>query len=403
MDAETPRTMIFGPTPPGVGSVGELYLAEVVRQFERGRVCCYSAWSKNYAVGIPAPDLDDVATRKRELPNETRYAAQLGRSRFRSNGNHKRQWAALDPLVDDAIAFGRQHKVEVVLSCLASPSTIRMTERVAQGLNARLACLVWDPPESTMKLLNFDQPNTSAVMKDFESCLRSADSIAVASTGMAADVLLRFGKPSVVLTRPIADRMPYREVSDPSHFTIGFCGSTYSTDAFGAFLDALHELEWRVGDKPIAFKILGNAFSLPLNFTGHQANMQFFGHRSLNETVLTLADCDLVYLPYWFDEQFSLSVRNCFPDKLVTYIAAGAPILFHGPRDSSVTRFMERFPVGVCCHTLNKTEVAQTLKAISGNPDTRKHAYAAGTKAQSEELNIGVFRNRLQALLSGSC
>lgn len=388
--------MLFGPTPPGTGSVGEIFLAEMIRQVDIDQICCYAAWSRNYAVRVEAEDMRELRIKYRELPEERLLKKNS------SSQAHARHWAELDSIVEDAIAFGKENRVEVLMACMVSPSVVRMTQRIADGLNARLACLIWDPPESTMQLMGFDTAMYEAVIADYRGCIRRADKLAVASYGMASDILLKFGKKANVLVRGATGRLPLRQTKDPSRFTIGFCGSIYSTDAFVAFLEALHDHKWLVNGKPVTFKILSNSFVVPVNAAGHHADLRFLGHRSLQETQSIMSECDALYLPYWFEQSYEQSVRNCFPDKMVTYLCAGGPVFFHGPEDSSVTRFMERFDVGVRCHSLESKTIMRALESIAADDTQRAKFYAAGTAAIEEELNMDVFRSRVRDFFCAS-
>jgi hypothetical protein len=83
----------------------------------------------------------------------------------------------------------------------------------------------------------------------------------------------------------------------------------------------------------------------------------------------------------------------------VSYITAGVPVLFHGPEDSTPTRFIERYPIGLSCHTMDTKKIAAALKAIAGDVEFRRKAYEAGERARKDELNPGVFKSRIYELL----
>jgi len=112
-----------------------------------------------------------------------------------------------------------------------------------------------------------------------------------------------------------------------------------------------------------------------------------------------MSEADITYLPYWFDEAYRLSARMSFPSKLTTYLASGRPVLFHGPQYSSVTKFFYRFPVGICCHSLEESKIIECLHKFA----TDKNFYAESTKAiqtaLDEELDLRIFLKRFAELL----
>src|SRR5688500_5584009 len=126
--------MLFTPTPPGQGSVGEVYLQEVVSAFPQAEICCFAPWSTRYAVWKPDPKISWLDMEIVDLPNERLVGRQRGvvLDRVYSFLYRHQHWAQLDPIVDRAVEFGKQQKVDVVLAVLASPSIIRMAAQVAR-------------------------------------------------------------------------------------------------------------------------------------------------------------------------------------------------------------------------------------------------------------------------------
>src|SRR5262249_40587453 len=150
-----PKTMLFTPTPPGQGSVGENFLRQVVPIFPKDKLVTFSAWSTSYAIWVPAAELDWMPIECTELPEERLVGRRRGAllDKVHSYLKRPKHWQALERIVDQAVAFGKKHDVEVVFAVLASPSTIMMTRKVAQRLNARLVCMVWDPPHCMLEVL----------------------------------------------------------------------------------------------------------------------------------------------------------------------------------------------------------------------------------------------------------
>ena len=60
-----------------------------------------------------------------------------------------------------------------------------------------------------------------------------------------------------------------------------------------------------------------------------------FGWHATTDAVAILSACDVCYVPYWFDEAFRPGVELSFPNKVSLYLAAGRPILYHGPEQAT--------------------------------------------------------------------
>jgi hypothetical protein len=127
--------------------------------------------------------------------------------------------------------------------------------------------------------------------------------------------------------------------------------------------------------------------------------IEYLGWQSPEKTIELMSQVDVTYLPYWFDRSHSLSVRLCFPSKLTTYLAAGRPVLFHGPKDSSPAHFFSRFPVGLCCHSLEEPEIIESLRRFIIDRKFYALATQAGQAALDQELDLRVFRRRFATLI----
>jgi hypothetical protein len=104
-------------------------------------------------------------------------------------------------------------------------------------------------------------------------------------------------------------------------------------------------------------------------------------------------------VPYWFDEAFQPAVELSFPNKISLYLAAGRPIVFHGPHRSTPTRFLERWPVGIPCHSLDPRDIAASLLTAATDATFHETAARAIPEALREELGMHRFRERFAEFL----
>jgi hypothetical protein len=111
---------------------------------------------------------------------------------------------------------------------------------------------------------------------------------------------------------------------------------------------------------------------------------------------------DIAYLPYWLDEKYHYVTQMCFPTKLTTYLAAGVPILYHGPSDGSPARFLAKYPAGIGCHTADSADIIKTIERFVTEKDFYPKAASAIENARTGEYNLNVFESRFLTFMTNS-
>lgn len=308
------------------------------------------------------------------------------------------RWFVLPKLVEQAVEFGRQQGVEVVLAVLNEPMINHMATKVASALKVPLLTNIQDPPEKFILDLGLDRFTRRMLLNDFIHALQSSLRCSTASEGMQAAYKQQYGVDSVVLIHGLSSNLwqPPAQYRQSKEFIIGFAGNLYANQEWYALLDALSSVGWCIGGHEITIRVL----SPYLNLKGvDKMHIEYLGWRSVGKTLKLLAQTDVTYLPYWFDKDRELSVRQCFPNKLSTYLAAGRPVFYHGPECASVARFLQRYPAGYSCHSLDPTEIVQGLNRLISDPQYYSDAVRAGQEALCKELSLEVFRSRFATLL----
>jgi hypothetical protein len=179
-------------------------------------------------------------------------------------------------------------------------------------------------------------------------------------------------------------------------FVIGYSGSIYALEEWRAFVEALASTNWTIAGRRVVLKVLSTYLPIQLPFP---AQIELLGWRDPSEAGRLLSQMDAAYLPYWLSASYQEAVRLCFPGKLAAYVAARTPVFYHGPRNSSVMHFMDRFPVGVPCHSLNACDIVGSLTRLVADSDVGELARLAADQAYHDELNPAVFRQRFAELM----
>jgi hypothetical protein len=300
-------------------------------------------------------------------------------------------------VIQDFVRFGRQHRVDKVWAVLNSPLLFRIAPRVAEALNVPLVVMIWDPPEGVGLLFGLDALSRALATKHFGAAMARAERCAVISERMDVEYRVRYGTDNVLVRHGIASSEARRtRERDESELRIGFCGTLYAEREWQALLTALEQLEWMAEGKPIRLIVAGPR--IPPLTSRTPARIDYLGWRNLSDTLDLLAGCHFAYFPYWLDSTYAQSARLCFASKLTTYLTAGLPVLYHGPRDAAVVEFLTRFPAAECCHSVDPAAVARAILALAAS-ERRERLATAARLAVSEELNVTIFRRRFHQLI----
>ncbi|MBX9951076.1 MAG: hypothetical protein K2Y39_18035 [Candidatus Obscuribacterales bacterium] len=398
------KTLLLTPTRPGEGSVAEVFLRNFCQAFPRDRLVCFAARGEGYDAGLASPLLSWLPMTVHELPNE--WAGEYLRLYSNpgakvSNRRLKEVQAASDLLAQEVVKYALENKVEKVVAILAGPATIYLAKKVAEILPAAVSIvpIIWDPIEYCAENRGFDSAAIEQIMKDFALLMKRADICGVASTGMKAEIELRYGAECEVIINPVDIQEVTSPQRDDTEFRIGFAGSIYARREMETLLHALNYLQWRAEGRKLSLWILGHSFNLPIHSAASPADFRFLGFHPEDRARELLSQVDLGYLPYWFDEKFSRCVRQCFPNKLSLYLSSAIPILYHGPADSSVERFLASYPVGASCNILDTKILADTIVRLADDQSFSQQCTIARKEAVRDVLGLEPYLNRLARLL----
>ena len=393
-----PRLLVVTDVSLSSGDPGAIFLRALLSGYPSERLALCEVTATPTAV---PQELTGVATKHVRRPREVglRRFGDVTRRLSRRPIEWRLRRTEVPRVVREAVAFGRAERVEAALVVLNGTTTIVSATSIAAGLRVPLYTLAWDPPAYRLAdAWGLRGSLLSGYLHDFDDALRASTRTAVMSETMRDEFERRYGVETVLMRLGVArEKWRTRDARDvESDFVIGYAGSLYARAEWNALLDALDLVNWRLGERAVRVRVLSGAFdaraSGPVRF-------EFLGWRSTDDTLALLAATDLCYLPYWFAPRYDEVVRMSFPSKLSSYVAAGAPVFYHGPERSSPTAFLRRFPVGTCCHSLEPAEIARQLEACASDPEFRQRAVAAGRRALEEELGLHVFHRRLAELV----
>lgn len=390
-----PRVLLVSPVAPVPEGVGGVFLRDLCLMYPADRL----AFAILPGIGTgPWPDRLQAAPRTTLDVVPERGFNRFGRRVQRSSRavfDRYVERVHFPRLIDRVASFAQRVQPDIVWIPLAGPTMINVAAAIGERIGVPLHTTVWDPPDYFLPhYWDIQGAALTRVMERFASAVRRSTRCAVASPEMKAAYEARYGTPCV----PMIHGLPESEWRPPSGirppnapFVIGYAGSLYARGEWDALLRALGAVAWRVGGRDVVIRVLAGSFDLRV--TG-PTRIEFLGWHSTPDAVRIMAGCDVGYVPYWFDPACRPGVELCFPNKMSMYLAAGRPIFYHGPRESTPVHFLERHPVGVTAHSLDPDEIIGALTTAAG--DTQFHDVAAGEipRALREELSLNVFRQR---------
>ena len=398
--SQAPRILIVSPVAPVPEGVGGVFLRDLCLLYPADKLAFAvlpgggtSAWPATLA-HTPRLTLDAVPERGfnrwgRRVQHSTRgvFDAYVARRH-------------LPRLIEQIATFAREVRPELLWIPLANPTLINVAARLAKRVGVPLVTTVWDAPDYFLPhYWGIDGAALERAMGRFDEAVRSSVRTAVASPEMKAAYEQSYGTPCTPMIHGLPESQWVRPTGMRSRdepFVIGYAGSLYARREWEALTSALGTIGWRIDGRDVIVRML--AASLEVRATG-PARVEFLGWHSTTDAVAILSDCDVCYVPYWFDEACRPGVELSFPNKVSLYLAAGRPILFHGPRQSTPARFLARWPVGVACHSLDGAVIVEALRTTATDAEFHARAADAIPRVLREELGMHVFRRRFAEFL----
>lgn len=289
-------------------------------------------------------------------------------------------------------------KPDLVVLILFDNWVITSAGEACRRAGVPMMSIVWDPPDYLCNLWNLPPLSAHVLRKSFEADLRSSKAVLYPSQAMRDLYSLKYPKPSDVgIHAPAADLRPVPFERDDGVFRIGFSGGMYTLENWSVLLETLGTKGWRLQGKPVEIDIMGSYLNLPR--VTEPVRISFHGYVDMQTQVNTLAGCDLLYLPYPFDDKFKSSVKYSFPNKLGIYASAGVPVFFHGPSGSSVLTVLARYSIGPLCTSLDPDDLARALSETSGS-EANQNYRSELQRLRQDELNLQVFQQRFNQLVA---
>jgi glycosyltransferase involved in cell wall biosynthesis len=382
------NVLLLTDIPPCRSLTAGLVLDQLVRFLPKGSVSSFCVVSPVYNARL-SEDLDwiPVAYRKKPyehwagLPKQLQKSASLFFESYNS-------LIATKKIAKEVASFGKKFNVDLLWCVLQGQTMIRLAVPAAKALGVPLHTQVWDPPGWWLRANGVDPYSTRRILEDFDAAVSYSRVTATASWAMADYYKHRYGVhttpfiPGIDISYALS---PARDIHTHEKIIIALAGQIYATDSWNGLIRALDSVGWQINGRKVVIRLLGRNITVT---TDRMMNIEFLGWHDQVQTLQLLAEADILYCPYWFDPTFADEAKLSFPSKLTTYLAAGRPVLFHGPDYASPAKFLVENKAGLCCHSLAEKDIIDAIQLLAQNSHLYGDVTINGRKAFEKYLTL---------------
>jgi glycosyltransferase involved in cell wall biosynthesis len=297
------------------------------------------------------------------------------------------------------VEFGSAQKVDLVWAVLQGQTLTQIAPDVARRLGAPLVTQVWDPLHWWLQANRIDPINRRAALADFDRALRASRTCIAASWAMAEDYEARYGTRSV----PVISSYPKEWANSPDlcqfprdEIEIGMAGQFYAGEEWLQLLRALNMSGWQVRGKSVTVTVMGA--SAPPG-EAPPGRIRFLGWRDQKDAAELLSKLDVLYCAYPFAPGMAEVAKLSFPSKVVLYLAAGRPILFHGPALASPAVYLRDRAASLIVPDLHAAAVYNGLCRLVDNPELYVELGRNAQKAFLRDFELGSMRASFESAL----
>lgn len=292
--------------------------------------------------------------------------------------------------------FAKQNKADLLFVSIQGQTLTRLVRMVAKLSGLQYVAQTWDPLEWWLKGYEVDKITSRINIKEFGLVAKNARRFATMSWAMSNIFEKDYGATCVTNLPGLSDEeIKPKYVGKRKQFVIGFAGQLYAKDEFKILVEALDELGWYYKGKEIIIELYGDKFDS--QYEGHE-HIRFNGYCNQTQLLPLLASMDLLYCPYWFDQEYKKACQISFPSKLTSYLKTRVPVLVHAPSYASPRILLEKYKAAYICGSMDKNDMIELLKAVL-NDERRKDFGNRGYKLFKEYFTYKQMKASLLASL----
>ena len=131
----------------------------------------------------------------------------------------------------------------------------------------------------------------------------------------------------------------------------------------------------------------------------HKDEVIYHGRIDLEDRLKTLADADLLVIPFTFSPNYFEEYRLSIPTKLPENLATGIPVLLYGPRGMAATDLCFEHDLATVLTKRSVPDLLHVLKKLAENPKPFQEKAEKAQKFAQREFSVIKTSERFQNLL----
>ena len=329
---------------------GEVFLNSMLSGHTKKNIHRYSFLTSSIS---GSKDIYDYNSYFHEAP----YSNLPGLSTLKYNNFKKNH---LDICLDEIQQIVKTNDIEVVWIILNSTMTFQVGSKLSEAIDLPIITHIWDAPEYLVKKTRLDPITKRKALKAFDKAMTASSVMVSVSDSMNRIYKKKYSRKGVTIM-PVQEldnwHTPKQAQAITDEVSIIFAGSLYAFKEWNAFLEAV-EIRNNSNIKPkIKVTCIGNVS----RWTKKKDWVTYESLKPVKVAGALVNKADIAYLPYWTQKEYAYFVKTAFPNKLSFYLAAGTPLLFHGPEESTPAEFLRNHKIGLTCSSLDSEAIIATI------------------------------------------
>jgi glycosyltransferase involved in cell wall biosynthesis len=140
----------------------------------------------------------------------------------------------------------------------------------------------------------------------------------------------------------------------------------------------------------------------PRLIKSYESFVRILPFASETEVQSDMEQADLLYLPLPFGKKYELFVRYSLSTKMVTYVASGIPILYHGPPDAAVHNLLKAHDAALLCTESRPDVLAQMLRVYINNKQMGTDSARNALELARRSFNLSQIREKFWGAIDRS-
>lgn len=229
---------------------------------------------------------------------------------------------------------------------------------------------------------------------------READHRFVISDPMGEEYDRRYGaRPWTMLTDGITELPDAPATTDPKRLQLYFMGSVHLAYErnFTAVINALDIVHSNRPDLNVEFVIRGG---MPFRLPDASFPITVLGWGTQEELKADMTSASMLYFPLPFEPEYESFARWSLSTKMITYLASGLPILYHGPGHAAACKLLDAHEAALLGRSDAPSEIAERIEAYAADPVRSNTIVQNALSLGRESFQLATQQQRLWATLT---